>query len=246
MSHIVSTLWHQNHPWNLCCPTISTTSTDRAKSGCTAVAGAQMLYHYYTSRSLAPPFYTFGQCNGTLGEEISFSFSNPSETAWENMAKTQIDIEGDFYQTSILIAYVAEQIGTTFGENSSSASLQNLETFLDGRGFNSAIYNFNISSAISHVKANKPVILSADGHCWLADGYYRATQRYDYIYKWTSRTDDRYEYGQEMIRSVYVNADYLQMNWGWGSVDNAFYSSENSWEYNGNGPYTVNRKMILY
>lgn len=83
--HMIQTKWGQDSPWNTFVPYNKDKPTEKCAVGCTAVAGAQMLHYLHSHLGHPRAMYTTGGCLGH-NESYSYSFSNATEEAWDNMA----------------------------------------------------------------------------------------------------------------------------------------------------------------
>lgn len=268
--HLVETQWGQDWPWNAYIPYVEGNSGDRCKAGCVGVAGAQLLK--FLSGSISKPVETY--TNGVIigdKDNWTFSYSNLSPSAWNNMALNRYESTSRINQSALLIAWVANQIDTDFGESSSTTTdtWDELKDLLSELEISYLYSDYdNMLNHISYYLINRrqPCIIGAsrnkigigditinykNGHVWLIDGYYRETFYKKYIYQWTSRTDNHlYEYG-EIKEEIESEQDaYLLMNWGAeGQHDNALYASgpNATWQIVVNGEtkhYRYNRNII--
>lgn len=259
--HLIQTNWGQSYPWNQCVPYIQGTTT-RCPAGCVAVAGAQMLYFLHNKYNNPSNFYTSGNCSGD-NTSFSFTFNNSSTAAWSNMAKNASDFERSFYQTSILLGWIGQQVNTQYAENGSSGDVDLLGTLFRNFGYQTDYETFSHSAAFSRLKLNgAPSIVTAysdrtdlflgmayqyeNGHCWIIDGYAELTKTYEYIYKWTSRTEnDQFEYGELYTRTIEETTEYVMMDWGWEETDNGYYASNSTWMYSSTSPnFKYNRALL--
>lgn len=242
--HLINTKWGQGTPWNCYVPFVEGFSGSRCLVGCVGVAGAQLLNFLHYDISKPVNFYTSGVFTGDK-DDYTYSFSNTSATAWDGMAVNMFDSSSSINQTALLLAWVAYQIRSDFGENGTEAKVSDLRNILADLGitFLSSDYD-NMTNDISYYLKNKrqPCILSAyrnrvsiggvtfsytDGHAWLVDGYHTDKYYTKYVYRWSSRTDNHiYEYNEIKEEVEVTEEDYLLMNWGWdGYGDNSLYAS---------------------
>ena len=219
---LIQTKWGQGLPWNTCVPNNVNTGKNCA-TGCVAVAGAQMLYYLHYLWNVPATMYSSGYCSGYVvssnSYDYSFSFSNRTETAWDEMAKQinwGLDYQGKPIMilnngtqlVSFLMGYIGWQVGMTYGEQS-GAPLENLVGFFSSEGINSSCADFNSSTIVPSINNNLPVIVSAaatqnnhtflglfhlyytydDGHAWIIDGYQNKQIKYTYSYEWHPNVD---------------------------------------------------------
>lgn len=262
--HLVNTKWGQDTPWNRYIPYVEGNIGARCLVGCVSVAGAQLLNFLHYDISKPVNFYTSGVFSGDKDNYTS-SFGNPSAGAWTSMAKDSLDFTRSFDQAALLMAWVAYEIRSDFGEDGTEANTSNLRNVLSNLGitFLSSDYD-NMTNDISYYLKTKrqPCILSAyrnkisvggstlyysGGHVWLVDGYYTDKFYTKYVYRWTSQTDNHlYEYNEIREEIEVTEQDYLLMNWGWdGRGDNSLYAtgSNATWQVD-DKHYRFNRNII--
>lgn len=268
--HLIESKWGQVWPWNTFIPYIEGNSGDRCKAGCVGVAGAQLLKFLHSDISKPATFYTSGTVIGDK-DNWTFNFSNPSASAWNNMALNAFDSPSRTDQSALLIAWVANQVETEFDENTSTTNntwnmLKNLFSDLN---ITYLVSDYdNMMNHISYYLMNKqqPCIIGAsrnkiglgdliidyrNSHVWLIDGYRKEIIYKKYIYQWTSQTDNHlYEYGEIREEIETEEEGYLLMNWGAsGQHDSSLYASGPSatWQITVEGEeyhYKYNRKII--
>ena len=182
---LLQTKWGQGSPWNTCVPTDAPNSTHRCPTGCTAVAGAQMLYYLHYKLGVPAAMYSTGSCIGWSNNvssnnildaishffslsnayEYSFSFSNSDTTTWNQMAKMKpffVDADATTDRVAVLMGYVGWQIKTAYSGNGSSSTLDNLADFYSAQGIKCDSKGYNSSDVITGLRNNMPVIVRAD------------------------------------------------------------------------------------
>lgn len=268
----LKTKWGQSHPWNTCVPYISDQIT-RAKVGCVAVSGAQILYYLHYKIGIPENSFSIGTCSGysNNGEErFSFNFNAPSSTVWDQMAVNSQDYSRNTSLSAILMGNVGYLIGMKYKDNLSTAKI----TDLKNRVFsyydidcNYGEYDYNL--AIDNLMNGNPIILGATSsngksHAWIADGYYKKITHWTYYYIWRLSSefndagddmgDVNLEYDENGLPINYDLIDTgksiyhcLYMNWGWnGSYDNARYSVYGNWSISEVDRNYNSEKVMLY
>lgn len=258
--HLITTKWGQSYPWNYCVP-ISSVTGQRCYTGCVAVSGAQMFKFIHDTLGKPNMFYTFGEC---VGNEYNhyFTFSDPSSMAWGNMSNSLVDGNSlGFNQVSVLMGWVGNEIGMSYGHNGSGAYMEDLRDLFQSQNIQCNYGNYNKNVVLSSLKNRMPVIASAAAekyhflgfpyydicHSWIIDGYVTTHNTYYYIYEWTSNTQNElYQYGETKRETVVEVKDYILMNWGYdGSGDNGWYYPGMDWyEPTTNITYKYNKKII--
>ena len=243
VSHLMSTTWGQNTPWNNNCP-YDINYGSRCPTGCVAVAMSQILYYYNYFRNKPSGFYhTVGYSSpyvpGYEGTFYRTDYYDPS-TAWMGMAKNKGDYAHDIDAVGDLMLDVGNRVSMDYHSYGSAPTSLSRASF--------GYYNLQCDSAAysaSVVKASLdnevPVMISAypqsgAGHSWVIDGYHETVTIQDNHYEWhriyTAIPDPEYDlcYIEPDVFSVYPNIyegmpeiirtteysdRYLLMNWGW-------------------------------
>lgn len=198
--HILITKWGQNDPWNWDVPFKGAgyAPDEHCRTGCSAVAMAQIIY--YCHYSLNKPHWLYhgamatGTCNDP-NDPISFTPGtySPYSTHWDDMAVDTTGLRYNFEYDYVgqLMADIGNEIGMTYTPTKSSASVKT-------SGFNH--YNiscssgsYNSSTVISNLLLNKPVVVSAvaydqnsvsHGHSWVIDGLDAMVTEHVITYEW--------------------------------------------------------------
>lgn len=237
VGHLIQTKWGQNAPWNKCVP-YTTDYITRCPTGCVAVAGAQMLYFLHYKIGKPVNMYSQGSCIGWANGDnysYSFSFSNPTSTVWDAMAKYYWQESAATEKVAILMGYVGCQVGMKYDDTGSSANTESLVgSVFNPFGISCSYSGYHAGSIVSSLNAGMPVIIRAygtktvkkflgitikttysNGHAWIVDGYE------------SNGTDV-----------------YFKMNWGWeGYYDDGSFLDGSSWNIS-NYNFTYKREMI--
>ena len=239
VNHHINCEWSQSlHQCNAYVPYMTNSTTDRVPAGCVAVAGAQMLYYLHSKIGYPIAAPTTAYCIGEVGN-YSMGQSDFSSTAWEMMTHN-----GDTTAAK-LIACVALLANTTFGNNGSGASTEDLsDDCFPAFGISSVFTDYDASVVKMSLLNEMPVIVSADGtsswfnfhdgHAFIIDGYKRIQMKYTYEYMWVwdyydpnlsypkIPTETEIAYSSPMIT-------HFKMNWGWGPSEWMFIDGD--WRY---------------
>lgn len=244
--HLISTRWGQDTPWNDKFPidysVSSGSSIHRCKTGCVAVAVAQMFYylHYNSANGEPSRLYTDVSYNPFIyGETSDIGFSKNKYTndpqRWNEMALTK-EGPGNFKYVGDLMMEIGNSFGMTYSALGSGALMQNAGA-LRQFGLTCSSSTYNVGLLIKELDKQKPVIITGysekTGHCWIIDGYRREKTEYEmvcyceYTSDWISTDEvfDTFEqasrkYGFESAEDIrpYPNQVkveyYLLMNWG--------------------------------
>ncbi|MCD8263447.1 MAG: C10 family peptidase [Tannerellaceae bacterium] len=197
---LTKTEWGQSGNWNACVPYAKDMS-ERCVAGCVAVAGAQMLYYLHYYLGVPEKMFSSGICVGTENN-YQFNFSIPSSTIWDQMARTASDDISKQYNSAILIGYVGDVVGISYGKNESSGKTENLVKVFSDLGISCKHSSFDGPTVINSIKNNIPVILSAQadktnwflgliitydkGHSFIADGYQERKVTTTRKFRWIS------------------------------------------------------------
>lgn len=198
--HMIQTKWGQSHPWNLLVPLNTDNPSTNCAVGCVAVAGAQMLYFLHNKIGYPQTMYTSGGCIGN-NNSYSYSFSNPTASAWDNMALNIYDTdENRRLQTALFLAYVGCAVDMDYGTQS-GASTEDLVGVFDYWGITSTFADYNSTIAWNSLKSGMPVIIRAadednkilgihlyysEKHAWIMDGWKTITTNYTNHYGWVN------------------------------------------------------------
>ena len=255
------TSWGQGAPWNNFCPFRTDTITPqgegvRSPAGCTATAGAQLLYHLKTVNNwnLQAPMDAF--CNGDIDNyEQSFSYSSP--LVWNYMAVNSNGTLGQCYKSAVLIAHTGYISNMEYGNTGSGASLKELQSGL-ANYYNISCDRASFSSSTAIANLNfSPVVISGfynqeNGHSWIIDEYIKTTT---YIDRYYIETTQELSYPELCMLTIEDATGYItdtssssqfHMNWGWDGYCDGYYGlSSDRWQVDSDdGPYDLYTKML--
>ena len=261
----LQTKWAQGAPWNKYCPLETNGSGEKSPAGCTAVAGAQLLY--YLAQSLdydiyAPRIATCeGNINGFNREFLDFTYD-----AWDYMAIEFYDPEANrsTSASAALIAYVGSLCNMDYGNDSSDASpgdlMDSIEELYGISSTMSDLWSYSSDVIIENLMNELPVFIwgaetiFGGGHSWLIEGYEITTTITTTYYKkstiplleWYVNTLDRDD-ADHSITNWYTTKTF-HMNWGWGGVYDGEYSLlPENWSVSGeDGLITYDVVMRMY
>lgn len=273
---LLPTKWGQSNPWNTCVPTGKGT-TDRCVTGCVAVAGAQTLYFLHYNIGVPVNSFTVGSCFGyshdKYDKNYAFSFSNPTSTSWDNMARDSWDYSRSFDQSGILMGLIGMNIKMDYTLDESGAYTKDLVPYFNSIGINCSHKVYNSTEVRQSLQNRIPVILSArrrepkvilgitwgykyKGHAFVADGYETRQTKYTYYYTWVYGNGMQPMYAKSqkipIIDETYKTEEYistsnlLMMNWGYdGNYDDGRYSYDGAWNTSSDRDYAYDREMII-
>nr|WP_311144695.1 C10 family peptidase [uncultured Porphyromonas sp.] len=214
---LIKTKWGQSEPWNSCTPYWQDTKK-RCPTGCVAVAGAQMLYYFHSLKNKPRVFFSQGSCRGWIGgrhsASYSFSFSNPQEDVWDQMALYKREPQKSAYPVALLMGFVGSRIDMKYSDKASGADDEKLvRLYRDFFGIRSEYADYKEELVRASLDNNLPVNVSAyaerrrpiefigigwiydRGHAWIIDGYKDKRICYTYTYErrpWRNTGDESY------------------------------------------------------
>lgn len=198
---LCKTLWGQGSPWNLLCPTI-TSSGNRALTGCVATAAAQIIYYFHKdnpdSLLYATPTYSYGDA------PVTTSLPKGTKIDYANML---LEGSGTAVQNNA-VATLMVAIGTssylTYG-SSTSGQISNAGTAMSGqfRLSGTCIYKSGYSQSswedmvYSSLAAGKPILYCGvhptnGGHAVVLDGYQSSTNKFHFNFGWNNASYNGY------------------------------------------------------
>lgn len=261
--------WYQREPYNDFCPLKTNGTVDRAKVGCVAVAGAQVLYYLHGKFGIPQTMVSSGYCVGDINNYTQ-SFFNPSSTVWASMDTTFHNTSGSGGAERIMIGHVTNLVDSHFHNSYTWALPANLRTnVFEWYGYSCSHGNYDDTVVKASLEADLPVIITAtdlliptdgDIHTFVIDGYKSTYKKYIYHHYWVPYNPETFIYLPEY--DDYYTISYsspaitsIKMNWGWDSqwdkdnpLNDGWFSLTDSWivfegtslEYD----YNYHRKMI--
>ena len=236
------TTWGQGPPWNQFCPFISNnSSTSRAYTGCTATAGAQLLYYFCHRLGIWLDIPSYVNCTGYIGD-YEYTFDSYTNRMWTQMARDRNDVIGAV-NTAKLMSFIGYLSDMKYRESSSGAYPSDLMDSLE------QLYNIHYNKldfmdngiVMDNLQRQMPALIwgastsTGKGHTWLIDGYAKETiTRKIYYARFETEQDPSYiaQLNKEDANYISQSTSYnwwYYMNWGWdGTNNNQTYSTLSS------------------
>lgn len=220
--YLLTTLWHQESPYNDKCPHMKNTSQGRAMTGCVATAASQIVYYWRREANnmvaYDTPTYSYG--NAPVKDEYQIKKGTPIKF---DLMLDSYGSEPAEYKEAVatLVATVGMSAWLTYGlgdtDRSTSGQIDNCRQVFSGQfGLNggTCVYkNYMSESAWADLLYNqliqgRPVLYCGSGerggHAVVCDGYQART-------------------------------GFFHINFGWGSGYNGYFSVEDDvkgWDFN--------------
>ena len=265
--HLTQTRWHQHAPFNHYCPfgTDPDEPDPRVRAGCTAIAGAQMLYylHYDAGVPVCGPAYatSFGNLNG-----FQIETGGLSNSIWDEMILIPDGLrsEDPSYNdpAAVLVTDVIIRLPSTFYNNRTTGDPADLvDNVFDHYNIDCERINYSPDSLLVSLRNGIPAIMSAEtaflfgtGHTFLADGYKTKRNMTTVYYQWMSYDEATNSYVPIDVYKTEIQysspvLDCFYMNWGQeesfaGEYNDIACSPSGSWML-GNYDFDYWRKMIF-
>lgn len=233
------TRWGQQNPWNEFCPLCEGSETARARVGCVAVAGAQMMYYFYHTLGWQLYVPTYVTVTGDTTQH-NYNFGSYNYRIFENMSKSINDTSVSLSTSSSakLMSYVGHLADMDYGTTESSASTTDLvNSWYDTYDIEcDCKYSYDYNAICdSFIVYNQPLLISGHstnkGHAWVIDQLKRTVETVKYYYATFDTiqlpsyiaTLDKDDATRTEIKS-YITSE-VHMNWGAGFVNpTAYYS----------------------
>ena len=256
--------WSQRYPYNEFCPFASNGHGGHARAGCTAVAGANVLYYLHNKIGL--PATMVSQAIYDEGDN-EWLFHSPSSSVWSAM--DTLSVYGlNYYNLpeSIMIGHVGKMIGTHYGGNYSWAWFSNLKSNLfSPYGISCSQGDYDEAIVASSLLNLMPVIITAsnllipidfDIHVFVADAYRRTQIKYTHRHHWVGpipspdpeagfiildgEYDDYYTftYSSPQVTSI-------KFNWGWPEQWNDYEQFGADYSVLNNGWYSLTDGWVI-
>ncbi len=237
VDHLMSTTWGQGYPWNYKCPygyNVNYGYWSICPTGCVAVAMAQIMYYLHGYIGKPTGLYEdVGYYNRY--DTTSFyrsSYVDPS-SRWSSMAlnknQSGTDYVGDF------MLDIGNRVGMHYFFDGSGATTSASHYSYYGIDCNEA--SFSDTLVVNSLDNGLPVMIDADHHAWVIDGYYKTIKTtyrsgtWHRIYAEVPDPEIEYAYtipeyavyniypniydGQVMTETFSRPENYYLMNWGW-------------------------------
>ena len=223
------TIWGQNEPYNLLCPTVNGIT---CVTGCLATAISQIMYaHKYPSKGIGSKTYT------SISNELNLSVDFSATTYdWENMLPNYYSDYTDIQANAVatLMYHVGVAIEMDYGPYNSSASFSNaLANLAKHFGYDKGIQPVPrdylpeaevMNTIITDLQAGRPIFVAGstannEGHAFVCDG---------------------------------MQSDgYIHINWGWDGSSDGYFALSALDPYNQGtggsvGNYAYTERIIFY
>lgn len=260
--------WYQREPYNNYCPLKTNGTGDRAKAGCVAVAGAEVLYYLHSVFGLPEAMISYGECIGDINSYYRY-FDIETTAVWN-------DMDPSFHNTvlsggaeTLLIGHIGNLVNMQYHNNFSWALPANLRTnVFNLYGYSCSHGSYDENVVKTNLSAGLPIIVTAsdllipldgDIHTFVIDGYKKTYIKYSHYHYWMPFDPDSFIFTPE-YESYYTytyttpEITSIKINWGWHSqwedpdnpVNDGWYSLTGSWYVMRNQLYDYNyyRQMI--
>lgn len=249
ISHLITTHWHQESPFNTYTPLSGNYHT---AVGCAPVAVGQYLYFLYEKDGCTWSIPRYAYLNTTTNAN---SFSDYSTNWWQYLGKVQTD-SGKLY-TAALLTYLGNLMGADYGLAATSVSpismLATANVFISPQ---MSSHNYDSAAVLYRLQSGYPVLASAstdnagqDGHAFIIDKYKTITRRTVYTYGWVALDQhgniqnpmdiDGGIVGYDYYREEIVDLPITTISMNWGKTDLQTY---NYWQFRDEiefSPYTT-------
>lgn len=119
---LTKTNWHQDSPHNAFCPNRKepTPYEKKAKAGCVAIAGAQILYYLHNKYGYPQTAPSKAYCYGTVGDQdYHWNQYDFTTTIWDEMSRSSV-------KSAPMIAHIGNLVGMEYGDNGSASHIKQL------------------------------------------------------------------------------------------------------------------------
>lgn len=224
---LTNTRWHQGAPFNSYCPLKNDSSGYRAPAGCTAIAGAQMLYFFNRKWGVPATAPSKAYCNGYVGGDYDWAQTDYNSIIWGRMAQNP-------FFAAPLIADVGRRLNTEYqNEGSFARHIDLVDKVFSPYGISCVSGNYDTGKLKESLLQGIPVVIGAGskstgelkGHEFIVDRYKREriVTVNIYEYKWDiipQNPDGSYiivPFMPEKTEYTYSTPtiSMIAMNWGW-------------------------------
>lgn len=243
---LTQTQWGQGHPWNQFCPlTVDNPEMERAYTGCTATAGAQLLYYlcHKNNRWLRIP--SLVHCAGNT-ESHTYTFGFLTAAMWDDMALNRFQ-EARAINTAKLMSFIGHLSDMDYRDDGSGAYpnvlLDSLQLYYNIH--HNMNFGMDPTAVRMSLRSEIPVMIGGAnnftgvGHTWLIDGYIKETTTItNYYARFETEQDPSYiaQLGKEdanYISKTSSDNEWYYMNWGWNGLGNSsrYSTLSSNWTY---------------
>lgn len=257
-NHQITTEWHQHMKSYIPKKPNLAGDSINCVAGCNAVAGAQYLLFLHDKYNNPQYMVDEGEYDASTN---TFIFSGNSEQVWSRMHDPLLG----YGNASIMIGYIAKEIGTEFGLDYSTANIYYLVNFINSKyGYSLSSHNYSSESIIDILKQQGAVLAAAweyndfVGHTFLIDAYRVLKTETTSTYGWVGEdnlgqdSNDRDPAGNIVgyafmtTRTVENTNSTIFMNWGqiddtYNEIGFSIYATD--WTM---GEYIYNTNKLLF
>ena len=258
-SHLITTKWHQDAPWNELCPMFNQTYS---KAGCAPIATSQVIYYFRENNNRNIQIPSNANCSPYDGSVI---FTDYSLTPWTKIVKNEADTANRQY-TQAFISYIGYLLETDYGATESSVvSEKEIDVLANFRLSGTRVYSYNYNQIMYSLNRNSPVIISCkntqnDFHLFIIDSYQTSTVNMYIQYTWdpTAELEDwEGPYGEpaETDKDGYARRTelignstntYISMNWGYNNTSDTYYNAYSYQSAVNYGDYSIPESTTIY
>jgi hypothetical protein len=258
IGRLTNTNWHQNEPYNSCCPYLLENG-DRAPAGCVTIAGAQMLFFLHNHFNVPETAPSQGYCYGNINDYPNYNWSqyDYNSTIWSQM-------NSDGYYAAPFIADIGRRLNMRYDNLGGDASVGDLVNVFAAYGITSTYSSYDSNAVRTSLLGGIPVILCAwfaqqrsnnptlIGHTFIADRYKRerivTENSYEWVWDFIPPDGGPLSLVPDEVVYTYSSPEItmIGMNWGWGSsynIHSEWYSLTGDWIKDGDN-FNINRHMI--
>lgn len=260
ISRLTTTNWHQNYPYNECCP-YKVDSLTRAPAGCVAIAGAQMLYFLHNHLGVPETAPSQAYCNSTINAYPNYDWLqyDYNSSIWSQM-------NSNGYCAAPFIANIGCLLGMMYDDLGGEASVGDLVNVFAAYGITSTYSSYDTNVVRTSLYGGVPILLAAETlqqringngqqtgvHVFIADRYKRTRNVTENCYEWVWDFIPPDGGPLTLVPETYVytysspEITMIGMNWGWDgsyNIPSEWYSLTGDWiklEYN----FNTSRRMI--
>lgn len=260
--------WYQRQPYNNYCPLKTDGSGLRAKAGCIAIAGAEVLYYLHNKYGEPQTMVSEGYCTGNISSYYREFFSLTSDV-WASMDSTFHNTVIDGGTESLLIGHIGDLVHMHYYNSYSWTLPAYLRTnVFNYYGYSCSHDSYDETILKTNLANRLPVIVTAtdllipcdfDIHTFVIDGFKKTKIKYSVLHYFEPLNPESFvftpEY-QSYYEYSYTTPDItaIKINWGWDTqwdpinpINDGWYSLTGSWYVRVGDSvydYNYNRQMI--
>ena len=247
--HLITTHWHQNSPYNACCPKTSYYETTRCVAGCVAISGAQTLFHLYKLYGVPSTLPSNVGCDGWYTgpnqdhNAYGFHYDARTATQWTNIQN------GNQQSIAELIGWLGYRLDMNYSPYDSTAYTLDLVAIFQSEGISSTYTSYAAMTAFNYVFVrNRPVIISSaygsGRHSYILDRAKKTDYTVRALYEYVPYGNNGVSTGETMYETDHLYEYYVSMNFGWNDTSDNIYFSVNYWNSEGISISSDGRYML--